>query len=184
MRKWIMAILLAFTCIASADHFYMPHQVHVMVGRAIDGSSLEIEDGSVFSVVHGQEYILLNWASSDPITISINQSLFGSGKYCITNKMTGSYLNVDLKLGPLINNGYTKRIIGIDYYYGELLLEDGGGRRSSWLVDEADLYLIRDFVINQAIIVGENTGRSSWFSSSDSILINVERNRSVRAREY
>ena len=184
MKTWMLALLLSLSCMVFADHYYIPHQVHVMSGRAIDGSSLEIEDGSLFTIARGQEFILQTWGANDPIAISINQSIFPSTKYCIRNTISGSSINADLKLGPLVNNLYTKRIIGIDYYYGEILLEDGGGYRSSWLVDESDIYLIRDFLVNHAVIVGENTGWNAWFSRSDSILINVEKNRSVRAREY
>ena len=184
MRSWMLAIFLSFTCIASADHYYMPHQVHIIACRAIDGSSLEIEDGSLFTVTRGQEHILLNWTNNDPLTILNNQSMFASSKYSIKNKNTGSTISVDLRLGPLVNNPYTKRIIGIDYYHGEILLEDGSGYRSSWLVDEADHHLIRDFLVNHAVIIGENSGWGSWFTNSDSILIDVEKNRSVRVREY
>jgi hypothetical protein len=183
MRKWILALCLSLSCLASAN-YYLPHQIHMLSSRAIDGSSFEIEDGSAFTVTRGHEYALLNWATNDPLVVSVNQSIFPSSKYCMRNKNTGTTINVDLKLGPLVNNPYTKHIIGIDYYYGEILLEDGSGYRSSWVVDSSDIHLIRDFLINQAIIIGENSGWNAWFSSSDSILINVEKNRSVRAREY
>ncbi|MBP9841046.1 MAG: hypothetical protein KBC64_01315 [Simkaniaceae bacterium] len=184
MKKWMLALLLSLASIASADHYYIPHQIHVMSARAIDGSSVEIEDGSLFTVARGHEYLLLNWGSNDPITVIRNNSVFPSTKYNLVNKRTGESVNVHLKLGPLVNNPYTKRIIGMDYYHGEILLEDGNGYRSSWLVDETDIYLIRDFLINEAVIIGENSGWGCWFSHSDSILINVEKNRSVRAREY
>ncbi|MCX6989461.1 MAG: hypothetical protein NTX49_00090, partial [Chlamydiae bacterium] len=72
---------------------------------------------------------------------------------------------------------YTHWIIGMDYTSGHVYLENG----STWTISTNDLFIFNDWAINDTIILGSN---DSWFSSYDSLLINVNMNNYVRARKY
>lgn len=177
-----MCVCVAQVC---ASGYYYPPQFHRATSIAVDGSSIEIEDGSIWKINPEQQYEIREWLPEDPLSISPNTSVFGSGNYYITNKARNIYVEANLHLGPILKGEFTKRIISIDYTYGELILEDGAGYRTTWMIDSGDRRTLNTWYLDQAVIVGTNDSwLSGWFSSSDSILINVERNCYIRAREY
>ena len=169
------------------QHF--PAHYHVIVSVAIDGSSIEIEDGSQWKVRPSQAYEVSKWRTNDPVVISPNHSYLSGYKYYLTNKNRRYYVGGNLSLGPIIGGNNTYRIIYINYYDGEIYLQpegpDGYGNEIYWCVEPSDRHVMKNWTINQAVIVGANDSWfSSWFSYYNCILINSERNTYVRAQEY
>lgn len=169
------------------QHF--PAHYHVIVSVAIDGSSIEIEDGSQWKVPSSQAYEVSNWKTNDPVVISPNYSCLSGCKYYLTNKNRGSYVDGNLSLGPIIGGNNTYRIIYLNPYDGEVYLQPEGpggyGNEIHWCVELGDRHIMKNWTMNQAVIVGANDNWfSSWFSNCNCILINSERNTYVRAQEY
>lgn len=156
---------------------YYPASCHWMMKVSALGDSLEIEDGSVWEINSSDGYKALHWKMRDPLIITQNRRWFSSYDYKIQNKTTGSTVDVNLKLGPFENGQYTNYIAIMDRRKGELALTDS----SNWEICPRDRSLFRNWKENQAIIIGVNT---SWESSYDILLINVNTNNYVRAKQF
>ena len=78
---------------------------------------------------------------------------------------------------PIAFGPYTHWIIGMDFRSGHVYLENG----TTWTISSNDLFIFNEWAINDTIILGSN---DSWFSNYDSLLINVNMNNFVRARNY
>lgn len=152
---------------------YAEHYIH---GISCYGEQVELEDGSVWQVCSCDRYKISSWDSRDPITITQNTSWFSSHAYRLINQFTGSSVEVNLYLGPIMNGPYTHYINWIDYY-GAVMLTDG----SQWQISSRDLSVFRCWAYDDTIIVGTNSG---WDGSCNAILINVTMNNFVRAYQY
>lgn len=148
---------------------------HWLIRATYDGSIAELEDGSNWKLA--PNYSVFNWKVGDPMVITPNHSWLSDYNYYVVNKFTGSYVAADLIVGPIAFGPYTHWVIGIDYTSGHVYLENG----TTWTISSSDGFIFRDWAINDTVIVGAN---DSWFSSYDSILINVNMNNYVRARTY
>jgi len=160
------------------EYYYNNHSsnaIHWVIGASIDGTILELEDGSNWKL--SPNYSVINWRVGDPIAITPNHSFLSEYNYYVVNKATGSYVAADLILGPIAFGSYTHWIIGMDYTSGHVYLENG----STWTISSNDLFIFNDWAINDTIILGSN---DSWFSCYDNLLINVNMNNYVRARKY
>lgn len=138
------------------------------------GDTVVMEDGSVWHTNSSDRQKLNHWKISDPIVITQNTSWFSNYTYKIINKATSTQIEATLSLGPLLNGQYTHKIVQIDYVNGKLLLANG----SHWNISYSDRQIFNDWLVNDTIIIGIN---SSWFSSAECILIDVEMNNFVRA---
>ncbi|MCK4934678.1 MAG: hypothetical protein KAR79_03735 [Simkaniaceae bacterium] len=168
---------------------HYPAHYHIIVSVAIDGSSIEIEDGSQFKIPASQTYEVLNWRTNDPVVISPNTSCLSGCKYYLTNKERRSYVDANLYLGPIIGGNNTYRLAYINYHTGDVLLEIEGpygqGNQLRFRVEPSEQYILHTWALNQAVIVGSNDSWfASWFSSCGHILINSEKNTFIRALEY
>ncbi len=153
---------------------YYPASVHWITQISALGNSLELEDGSVWT---GETAEALTWKSTDPLFITQNWTWFSSYTFKIINKVTGTLVPVNLKLGPYESSSYTHFISIIDKARGELALSDS----SNWQVCPSDTKEFNQWSEDQAIIIGVNSG---WQSSFDILLINVNRNKFVRAKQF
>lgn len=139
------------------------------------GESVQLEDGSIWSVNPNDSYKTLNWLTSDIIWITPNSSWFSSYNYCLVNQNTGVAVEVNLSLflNPVSHSFYNHRIIAIDDYRAMIWLEDG----SVWSVYSMD-YSSR-WQLNDTVIIGINDG---WFADTrPNILINANITHYVRA---
>lgn len=137
---------------------------------AFDGSSVELADGSIWSVSSDDRWATLNWLLGDSIIILPNHSLFSSYQYRLVNINTGANVKVNLTLGPIYNGVYTHWIVGIDQLFGEIALEDG----SLWKMSSWDSSITNKWFLNDTVIIGINDG---WLSTTNpNILINVNTN--------
>lgn len=154
---------------------YQSMSPHWLINATYDGSVVELEDGSHWKL--SPNYSVFSWKVGDPIVVTPNHSFFSEYNYYIVNKFTGSYVAADLIVGPLTFGPYTHWVIGIDYASGHVFLENG----TTWTVSANDTFVFNDWAINDTVIIGSN---DSWFSSYDTILINVNMNNYVRSKKY
>lgn len=154
---------------------YYPNEYHWLV-QAID-DRVELEDGSVWKVNAYDIYKAQNWRLNDSLTITQNKRWFSSYAYKITNKNTGSSIESNLFLGPIKNGEYTKYIYTLDASRGQIVLTDN----THWEISSGDAYIFQDWALDDAIIIGTNSG---WDSKCEAILINVTMNNYVRAKQF
>lgn len=140
------------------------------VSISVYGDSVELMDGSIWTIAARDAYKTLNWYPADLIVITPNHNWFTSYDFKLTNQTTGVSVAADMYLGPIdpaYNSPYTHWIVGIDYYYNEVYLEDG----TIWNMSAFDRSTIDQWIIGDIIMIGVNDG---WLSSSNpNILINV-----------
>jgi hypothetical protein len=154
----------------SLFHTSHPGAYQNPVSISFYGDNIELTDGSVWIVSHSDSHKTLNWYTTDLLIITPNHSIFSSHAYRITNQTTGQSVAVNLSLGPIAppyGSSYTHWIVGIDYYYNVIYLEDG----SRWNMSSFDHGIVNQWVIGDVVIIGVNDG---WLSfSNPNILINV-----------
>jgi hypothetical protein len=141
------------------------------------GDTVEFEDGSWWKISSNDNYKALSWRPGDTLVITPNRGWFSSYHYCITNRNTGSSIKANLNVGPIAFGPYTHWINTVDQSTGHLFIENG----TCWCVSNKDAYIFREWAPSDTIIVGLN---DSWFSSYDHILINVNMNTYIRAKQY
>ena len=156
---------------------YYSSSTHWLIAVSAYGDSVELEDGSVWKISSYDGYKALNWRSKDPLMITQNSGWFSKYNYRIVNTNTGSSIQVNLYLGPIKNGEYTRYIIAIDPTYGELMLNDN----SHWEMSSYDRRDFYNWALGDAIIIGYNSG---WDSTCEGILINVNMNKSLRAKQF
>ncbi len=159
---------------------YYPASTHSLIGVSALGDSVELEDGSVWKICRYDGYKALGWRSNDPLTITQNHQWFSRYAYRIVNENTGVCLEANLFLGPLAYGKHTMYITGIDRMSGELIVTNGSGESIHWEISANDFDLFQNWALADAVIIGQNSG---WDSECEALLINVNMNVSVRARQ-
>lgn len=134
------------------------------------GDSVELMDGSIWTIASSDAHKTINWFPTDLVVVTPNHSWFSSYGFRLTNQNTGESAAASMFLGPIApmyHSIYTHWIAGIDYYYNLIYLEDG----TVWNMSSFDRNVMDQWMVNDVIIIGVNDG---WFSSSNpNILINV-----------
>jgi hypothetical protein len=139
------------------------------------GSTVELEDGSLWSISSSDSYKTLNWLTTDIVIVTPNHEWFSIYNYCLVNQNTGVTVRANLSkyLDPYFHTSYNYRIIAIDDILQQVWLSDG----SVWSIVFGD-YSTR-WQLNDTVIIGINDG---WLSSSrPNILINANILHHVRA---
>lgn len=157
--------------IESAAYYYNsthPGAYHQAIGVSHFGETIELEDGSIWSVAIGNRFVAMSWLMTDRITISPNTSWFGTD-FILFNETTGESVEADLRYGPVLGGLYTYQITSIDYIGGIVYLQD-----SSWAISFSDEDKVYKWLPGDTVIIGHNTG---WNASiRPNILINVNVN--------
>lgn len=143
---------------------------HYPISVSYSGDSIQLEDGSIWTVCFSDTYKTLNWLTSDLIIIVPNHDIFSSYYYSLINVNTGVIVKVNLYLGPIYNGAFTHWIAAIDYFNREICLEDG----SIWKMSAFDQSIISKWLPNDTVIIGINDGAFSY--GNPNILINVNVN--------
>ena len=162
---------------------YYSNSHHWLVAVTVldnDKYTLEFEDGSVWKINHYDGKKTLNWRANDPLTITQNNRWFASHAYRIINKSNGASVEADLFLGPIELGQYSRFIVGVDQSRREVFLSDN----THWEVSYLDSSIFKDWAVNDYIIIGTNSNTSIWDSGSDAMLINVNMNNSLRAKQF
>lgn len=162
---------------------YYSNSHHWLVAVTVldnDKYTLEFEDGSVWKINSYDGVKALNWRANDPLTITQNNRWFSRHDYRIINKSNGTSVEANLFLGPIEQGQYSRFIIGVDHTRREILLSDN----THWEVSYLDASILKDWALNDYIIIGTNSNTSIWDSGSDVLLINVNMNNSIRAKQF
>ncbi|MDN3506382.1 MAG: hypothetical protein P0S96_04035 [Simkaniaceae bacterium] len=146
---------------------------------------VKTQDGSEWIFDSSDSSVTRTWRSGDTIVITPKGRWFwGSNySYVMTNKDLGDSLDVNLFLGPIAFGSYSTWIVGVDPNLGQIYMLNGAGERSVWEISNVDLYLFKEWEINDTLLVGQNDSWLWWFSSYNHILVNVNMNHHVRARQ-
>lgn len=121
-----------------------------------NGSFIELWDGSVWTINPQDRYISRNWYITDRLyVVPVDRHFY---QFKIVNMENGSYVYASMSANPLNNGVYTKKIIGIDRFFGRLILNDG----TVCQVDTWDYSRVENWLIFDTIIVGIN----NWGSIS------------------
>lgn len=153
-----------------------PGALHNPLSVSLSGDTVELGDGSMWSISSSDCYKTLNWLTTDILFITPNHDWFSVYDYCITNQNTGVTCRTNLRLGPVYDALFRHWIIAIDYSDYRIWLEDG----SEWELALGDFSAFQKFLIGDTVIIGINDG---WFSSyNPNILINVNMANYVRGK--
>jgi len=155
---------------------YYPIQYHMLSSVSAMGNEIEIEDGSVWRISPDQSDSILTWKQDDPIIITQNRNWFShtSFAFLIVNEANKQSVYANLHLGPYVESPHTHHVIAIDHSHGHIVLEN----QSIWNISSYDSNIFEEWHLYDAIILGTN---SSWTSSKQLLLINVNTNSFVRA---
>lgn len=147
--------------------YYTTHAgaLHWPISVSPYGDTVQLEDGSIWTVNVWDRSQTLNWLATDTIII-VPGSYFSVYGYKLINVNTGAQVEVNLTLGPVYNGVFTHWIAAIDYFWNEIILEDGTVWKFFW-----DDSVMKNWLINDTVIIGINDGAFS--SSEPNILINV-----------
>lgn len=118
------------------------------------GSSVQLEEGSIWNVYSGDGYKALNWLTTDNILILPNRNTFWNSvyPYRLLNQQTGASAQVVCSYASWTNSGYSRWIYSIDYYNCQLCLSDG----SIWNIPFCDAGVLDSFLPGDYIIMGFN----------------------------
>ncbi len=156
---------------------YYPSSCHWIIKVSALADSLEIEDGSVWELNSRDGYKALYWKSRNPILITQNTSWFSNYKYKIVNQQSWESVEANLQFGPYSQGEYANFITIMDRRNRALALTD----TSNMEICPQDAATFNNWTEGHAIIIGVNSG---WQSYYDLLLINVNMNNFVRARQY
>lgn len=150
--------------------FYTTHlgAYHHINAISMLGDTIEIEDGSIWSIHSWDSHKTKEWKKGHTVFITKN-GWWGSCKYRLHNQNTKNSIRVDMSLQPLFNGVNTHWITDIDLDIRLVWLEDG----SIWKIDRSEMQMLKTWKINHTVIIGIN---NNWFAGSYSnTLINVDK---------
>ncbi len=165
-------------------------QDHIVV--YMDGPIIELEDGSRVTVASSDMYKLWKWFPSDIIRLEPTFKDVGPRFLLINERIIAevnslwtpseAVLGVDFVRGPLHAGSFTHHITGLDV--------NMPGRKavyldncSLWEIDERDHSIVMSWKIGHTVILGTNPVFWGSWRPSNTILIDVESNTYVRARQ-
>jgi hypothetical protein len=155
----------------------LPSNCHWLASVSDSIRSLEIEDGSHWEVSAFDSFILRNWRRENTLVITPNYNWFGNYEYFITNKSNNTFVKANLAIGPLTFGDFSHWVVEVDNLNGHVILEN----QMIWCVNPQDGYALRDWAVNDHVIIGLC---DSWFSAFDHILINVNVNDHIRVKQF
>ena len=177
------ALFFSLTTFASVQAYeeYLKYDTHVAIDTP-ESRHLTLEDGSEWKVSDTDLDELYQWFARSAIAPVVINPNYGSSKsyygYYLTNEETGSYVKANLVRAPSKENTNTVTIRGLEknsYDRGCIYLSNG----TFWWISYSDLKLLKNWHIDDLVIVGKNT---EWFSYETHILINIDANTFVRAQ--
>lgn len=156
----------------------IPISYHMVAGVDPDARYIQIEDQSQWKISESDVYTAMTWSPGQFVLITPNRRWFSEYDYFLTNQVTGTYVSANLLRGPLHDSPYAHHISGTDCNKRgkKVIMLDN---KTYWSVSSDDHYVVDGWEINDMVIIGTN---DTWFTSYDTILIDVETNTHVKAR--
>lgn len=144
-----------------------PGAFHRVSAVSLMGDTIELEDGSIWSVYSGDSYKTSNWLPGDLVVLTINKRWFSSYDFRMTNQNTGVSVLINLSFGPFYDSPMSHWIVAIDYDYNIVYLEDG----SVWNMSYFDYGTVRKWLPDDTVIIGINDEIFSY--QKPNFLLNV-----------
>jgi hypothetical protein len=160
---------------------YYPASIHWLSAVAAFGDSVELEDGSTWKVSSYDQYKANTWRTQDPLVVTQNHRWFSKYNYRIINTTSGAMIEANLHFGPFKNGKDTPYVSFIDFDEYEVHAINGKGEVTHWDICSKDRQNFDGWDLNDALIIGHNSG---WDSRYECILINVNMNNFVRAKQF
>lgn len=158
---------------------FLPFYQHSISSLQTNGELLEFDDGSIWKVHPSYRNEIYKWCSGDVIELSQSTNNYNSTyRFWITNKTINSYVLAEISQGPILDHYCTQHLQYISQ--GHLTIVAGSGLETTWVADSRDAHLLAGWKLGQTIIVGVNNSWFNWFSGSDILLYNVEKNHFIR----
>lgn len=142
--------------------------------------AVEIEDGSVWKIGRYDHTKAIHWLANDPLVITQNNRWFSKYQYQIVNKSKGHSVEANLFLGPILNGPHSRFVTAINKEERLVYLSDN----THWDISYLDQSTLKDWLLNDYVIVGSNSKQSFWDKEREALLINVNTNKAVRATQY
>jgi hypothetical protein len=154
---------------------------HNLVAISALKDYIVIEDGSQWKINPAFLSELSNWKENDPILLTKNDSFFTSWfsdyNYRMYNVKRETYVEVNIDLGPILENPHTLQVVAIKPNENQIILSDS----SLWQLDPSKESILQKWQIKDGIILGKPS--SSWFYSKyDTFLLNVETLLEIKAK--
>lgn len=140
---------------------YLPPTYYYTQAVAYDGSSLELNDGSVWSVDNWNRNAVLNFDSSDPLFLTPNTGWWSKGGYLLVNETRGVRIPVVYTQPPLLNTPYSYQIADLDYA-NRIISLTNGQTIFRWEIKNSDFPLFARFKVGDYVLLGRMTGFQSW----------------------
>ena len=154
---------------------------HFLKGVSNDGRFIDTEDGSRWEISPSDNYKVLRWRGDQTYVITPNSNWLSSDQYpyTIVNQQRGSAAKAKLILGPGYNGQNVHWVINYDPYLRLVYLENG----TVWKVSEDDYPYFSKWQVNHIVIIGNYYPWFYVFYPYDSILINVNMNHYIHAKQ-
>ncbi|MEX1012167.1 MAG: hypothetical protein WD595_01895 [Waddliaceae bacterium] len=154
--KKLKQLMRGFTVYGKYHTYYSSHEsaFHSPLSISRKGDTVEIEDGSIWSIKYSDRYKTLNWLNGDILIIVPNGEWLSSYRYKIVNINTGVTVRSNLTLKPLYNGVYTHWITGIDHLNRLVYLDDG----SCWSLPWYEQGVLSRWLLDDTVIIGTNDG--------------------------
>jgi hypothetical protein len=141
---------------------------------------LELEDGSGWEIsAYEGKSKAVHWQLDHPLVITQNNRYFSKYTYRIMNTTNHTSVEANLVIGPIERGDFSRFIIEIDYDQKEITLNDN----TQWEISYLDGSVFKDWKQDHYIILGTNSDSSFWDSEREALLINVNKNNFVRAKQ-
>lgn len=170
--------------VSSVNSAISPYACH-WIDCLPEENVIKLEDGSEWSFNPALAFKIRSWRSGDILLLSpkINWIWLSDYSYVLTNKTLNTCVEVNPHLGPLAYGSYSTWIRGMDYKNHRVYLINGQHEATTWAIAEADYDLFNDWKINDHIIIANNDSWTWWFSGFNYVIINVNKNHYVHARQ-
>lgn len=149
----------------------------------VRGQSIELHNGAIWKVDASSVDTVAQWQKNDPIVIYPSSlECYSRHKFYLYNQRTDDYAYANLSMGPFADHIANYRIYNVNIGSETVFTTNHRNTKMEWLIDPADKETIKKWKIDQSILIASNnTFLSGLSSNSPYILINIERDESVRA---
>ena len=172
------------------ERVIIPQGMHSLLGKAIDGSFIEIENGAQFRITRQEDRNeVLRWSTDSVLRISPNPYWWmRNASFVVTHYHSGNYVFVNEKAGPVLDHPLTYIICDINPYQGKITIGNARGDSTCWKIDRQDIPYTQDWKVGESIIIGHyDVWYSRFFSGDKYILIsyeNIDQVKFVRATPF
>lgn len=170
----LLTLILPFISNASLPPVYFPNYCHWVYAISTLGDTIQLEDGSVWSISPRDSHKIFNWKSQDALIIYPNYRWFSNYNYRVLNKATNQTIEVNLNLSPIVDGEGTNYIHDIKNDCSAVMLQD----QSVWHVNSKDRKIVEQWALGDLIIIGVYD--KGYFESDTNILINANMNNHCR----